>query len=95
MKAGDRVVCIKKGQWQNTITSEPVCGPKYGDILIIDGVNDRGYLLFEQYRYQLGRNDFGLLPERFAILQDNFAEQILAKASEEHKKMKPKVIELI
>jgi len=30
----------------------------------------------------------------FAPLQDNFAEEVLTKASEEHKKMKPKIKEL-
>lgn len=48
-KIGQKVICIKKGDWKSCKTGQISFGPKYGEELIISKIKDDGYLVFNEY----------------------------------------------
>jgi len=61
-KVGDKVICIKKGQWTGEITGMVGAGPKYNEELVISHINEQYALCFLEYPLKHNR---GYANERF------------------------------
>ena len=48
-KEGQKVVCIADFEWYSDLDGEMHDGPKYDEILKIDGFDENGHLLFFKY----------------------------------------------
>ena len=81
MKAGDRLLCIKKGAWTYVLSGEiyPYKSPKYGEIVTIKSINYRGSLFLVGYQHpHVPRHFIPLQPSTNALskeLAEDFIEQ--------------------
>ena len=55
-KSGDKAVCIKKGEWKNILSGKfGTLGPKYNEIVCVDGTAKSGN---EEFLYIVGYHVF-------------------------------------
>jgi hypothetical protein len=88
MKAGDRVICIKRLPWRGVISGDIYNGPKHNEKLIIEKVNSDGCLRFAEYPLVEG---IGYMPQHFRKLDDSTSGFISTSLSKELAKEAGKV----
>lgn len=85
---GEKVVCIKKGAWTEVRAPLPPEMPKYNEICVVTWIGmDEGDLCIQI----IGYPRVNMVANRFAPIQDNFAENALKNALKEGKELHERI----